>query len=326
MKRTFTCFSLVLMLLPLIGTAQNPCLTENGKAIQSFFSNFNTTVEVGEIYSGCVKIPSPNIATLGVQSATGEGTLAELAIYPTLEGPPTVVPIQAGLVIPPTPLPPGDFGIEVDLLAVGNIELVYTRPVGASGKFQTDIITINIIADAAFPVTWTRELTYRQSGDRLGLDWSVADQVDVSGYTVEADSGNGFEAVTEVAVQGDGSSAEVHYSVVHDWPLTGAYYRIRQDDYSGAFSYSNMIFVPAAESAQQLHVYPNPATHQVRLAVPAVATSVELYQVSGQRIGTYTPEQARQGIDLQALPRGMYLVRALGVNSDGNTQRLLVQD
>ncbi|THH41617.1 T9SS type A sorting domain-containing protein [Neolewinella litorea] len=323
MKHLYFRISLALMLLPLIGAAQNPCLTSPSKALQSYLNNFKTTVEVGETYSDCVKIAGNNSGSLGIQQVQGEGTLATITVYPSIDGAPVVVPIEQGTFIPPIPLPSGDFGITVDLFAVGSVQLIYSRPQGNSGQIKTDIITINIVASSAFPVTWTKDLSYRPAGENVVFDWSVADEVDVRGYLLEADHGNGFESVAEIAFL-DNGLLEKNYSAVQPWPSEGAYYRVKQMDYAGTFSLSNMVFVPGQTGAESLALFPNPANTSVRVVLPQQASAVALYQASGQRVGVYTAEEASRGIDVQMLPVGMYLVRPLG-SAPSASQRLLIQ-
>lgn len=67
-------------------------------------------------------------------------------------------------------------------------------------------------------------------------------------------------------VKGSGTSNSVlNYSAIDDRPYSGiSYYRLKQTDYDGSFSYSNIksVFIDEIKSSNVI-VYPNPTSDEV---------------------------------------------------------------
>ena len=178
----------------------------------------------------------------------------------------------------------------------------------------------------AAPVTWTKDLAYEPYGEQIKLHWSVAEQVDVSGYELERmRADQRFEKVADIPYQENGS-LEVDYDILTPWPVEGTYYRIKQLDYAGTYDYSNVVFVEGNDAAvQEFDIFPNPASTTVRMSVPEGIRTVDLISASGQVVKTFTANEVRrEGMDVSSVSAGMYLVRPVGDNGAAKPQRLVV--
>ncbi len=172
------------------------------------------------------------------------------------------------------------------------------------------------------PVTWTKPLTYSPQGNDIKLGWSVVDQIDVAGYELERDNGEGFFPVASIPyAAGEG---EVNYFALQPWTTEGAYYRVKQLDYAGTYDYTNIVFVPGSKASIALSAFPNPARDFVQVAVPEEVAEIQVIATTGQVMGTYTAIQARSGIDLSKLAAGVYFLRSVD-ESYSVPQRLVVQ-
>ena len=180
-----------------------------------------------------------------------------------------------------------------------------------------------VLANPA-PVTWTRPLTYAPAGPDLELSWGVAEQVDVAGYTLERQNGADWEALQDVAYVESGA-AEVVYTTRTPRPAGDAYYRIRQTDFDGSSSLSNVVHVPATE-ATALRVFPNPATGQANFTLPPAATFLTLTDATGRQVRNLAGAQlGDRRIDLGGLPAGLYTLTAYGRDARLGSERLLVR-
>ena len=207
----------------------------------------------------------------------------------------------------------------------GEARIFLTQDGGSFGSFPLvpggQMFTV--LANPA-PVTWTRPLTYAPAGPDLALSWGVAEQVDVAGYTLERQNGAEWEALHDIAYVENGA-AEVVYTTRTPRPAGDAYYRIRQTDFDGTTSFSNVVFVPGSGAAT-LALFPNPASGSVRFTAPAEAESLNVSDLTGRTVTTLSgPDLAGGSVELATLPAGMYVVSAYGRRGRLATERLVVR-
>jgi hypothetical protein len=171
-------------------------------------------------------------------------------------------------------------------------------------------------------------------GRDVKLAWTTATEINNSFFTVQR-SGRGdiFTDVTHVA--GAGTSSTINNYVVMDTsPLTGVnYYRLKQTDYDGRTTVSNVQVVNMNRSIP-LTVFPNPFRGtQVNVAVgdiDAQDVEVELYDLAGKRIsGTiYVSDLGPGGVATltfdHELACGAYMLEVK--TSTGNFHQRLVKE
>ncbi|MFZ1454816.1 MAG: hypothetical protein WAT46_02155, partial [Saprospiraceae bacterium] len=110
------------------------------------------------------------------------------------------------------------------------------------------------------PIIYQNQPTAKLQMNESHITWSVASQLNNEKYIVEhSKDGKTFSPIREIA--GDGTSNETkHYEYVHTSPSIGInYYRIKQVDYDGKYSYSDIAPV-RYECDSSINIYPNPTT------------------------------------------------------------------
>jgi hypothetical protein len=155
------------------------------------------------------------------------------------------------------------------------------------------------------------------------LEWETSSEINNDYFEIQR-SANGidFNAIGEV--DGSGTTHEHHdYSFLDTKPYRGInYYRLKQVDYDGQFSYSDIVFVDNAYfdgNSFGFVLYPNPTTNQVvfmRFETDDYHSPVKVSIVNTIGISIYSDK-----IDLQDLRgdlrielnsgvhAGMYIVR-----------------
>jgi hypothetical protein len=96
----------------------------------------------------------------------------------------------------------------------------------------------------------------------VSLDWTTMSEVNNDYFTVEKSTdGSSFEEIGRVA-GADNSINERDYQLVDKKPVTGAnYYRLKQTDFDGEFTYSKIITVNFGTDPElSISTYPNPAS------------------------------------------------------------------
>ncbi|MBN2682135.1 MAG: T9SS type A sorting domain-containing protein [Bacteroidales bacterium] len=96
--------------------------------------------------------------------------------------------------------------------------------------------------------------------DAVNLHWITATEINNDYFNVEKSiDGIDFESFAQVDGAGN-SNEEKNYSATDKNPATGiSYYRLKQTDYDGSFSYSNIVAVNNIPFNQEFKLFPNPA-------------------------------------------------------------------
>jgi len=140
------------------------------------------------------------------------------------------------------------------------------------------------------------------------LSWSSASERNNDFYSVER-SANGIDFETIETVKGAGNStALLNYSSKDLQPFEGvSYYRLKQTDFDGSYSYSAMVSIDRSVRASRLAVWPNPTEDgMIRIAAGNAAVAVEVFDHTGRLLLAGTNAEP---IDVSVFGKGMYLVR-----------------
>jgi hypothetical protein len=103
----------------------------------------------------------------------------------------------------------------------------------------------------------------QQKNNSVIVTWATSSEVNNDYFTLEqSKDGENFKAIK--IVKGAGFSNEVlNYNFLHDKPFTGInYYRLKQTDFDGTFTYSDIIAVNVKSIENKLSVYPNPVSNK----------------------------------------------------------------
>jgi len=199
--------------------------------------------------------------------------------------------------------------ITVEDLGFGNLTLV----VQESGKNeQTEVLAPG---SGDLPIELL-SFTAQEQLRTVVLNWTTATEENNEYFTIErSQDGASWESV--MIIPGAGNSNRVlDYEAVDYEPLEGtAYYRLKQTDYNGDFSYSKLVAVnDVKERATSISLWPNPTSGSVYVKVENVELNeVEVYNTMGQNVSSRVFIQ-KSGenqftVDLSSLPTGIYFVR-----------------
>ena len=179
------------------------------------------------------------------------------------------------------------------------------------------------------PVEWS-QFAAKQVDNTVDLNWQTATESNNKGFEIEYSiDGAVWKYVDFVA--GAGNSQQIQaYEYTHKTPALGQnYYRLKQIDLDGSFSYSPIRSVYFAGTAPKVHVFPNPATQYANISLPPFAGvgHVEISAANGQPVFQSTVSEGDQHLrlELQSWPAGLYLV-TVRVNEQFFTQKLLITD
>ncbi len=191
-----------------------------------------------------------------------------------------------------------DAGINVATLTVTD----------ANGNASTCQTNLNVVCNT-LPITLEKVEAFAR-GEHVVIEWTTASEVDNDYFTVEH-SADAIDFSPIKTVDGKGNTTQLQqYRFEHDYPYPGTnYYRIRQTDFDGRFSFSPVLQVNVGGEEGNLLLYPNPITDQLNIRVPASLESnyhLTVFNQFGQAVyeGKLSPL-----ISTQEWPSGMYWLK-----------------
>ncbi len=168
------------------------------------------------------------------------------------------------------------------------------------------------------------ELTIFQvkcDGDKTTIHWQTATEKNNQYFEVERSiDATNFTSILKVNSQNPNSISELNYSAVDPEPYNGkAYYRLKQVDLNGGYTYSSVVVVDCKSGNTTLpasvSVFPNPATDVITVDIKGLPgkKSIEVFNTLGQRmidkIFIDENENSKQEINLSSFANASYLIR-----------------
>ncbi len=169
--------------------------------------------------------------------------------------------------------------------------------------YYTSILPISIL-----------HFTAKAIDDEIRLLWATATETNNAYFSLER-SADGVQFDEIAQVPGAGNSAVTQqYAYTDRAPLSGAnYYRLRQVDFDGAYSFSPVRRVVFGQTnAVRLQPVPAIETLQVLLdEVPSEHIAWSVYDQAGRLVlnGYEAEETAQFDVDVQTIPQGVYMLR-----------------
>lgn len=170
--------------------------------------------------------------------------------------------------------------------------------------------------------------------NKVKIEWTTASELNNDYFTIErAREIEQFEDIEKI--EGKGTTSLVSNYLTYDYtPFSGkSYYRLKQTDFDGQFSYSHIVFVEFEGTKERLTVYPNPViNNEVNILIDGLNPfeEVVLNMIDMRGVSTYSSKHtANHGgiinttIDLTNSSRGLHII--LVNSASGLKAKLLVE-
>ncbi len=167
--------------------------------------------------------------------------------------------------------------------------------------------------DNVLPITLT-SFTAQLIREIVNLQWITASELNNNYFELERSTDDiSFAPIAKISGRGNSSVKNI-YQFTDSHPISGTnYYRLKQVDYDGHFTFSNIIVIVYKGTKELFRLYPNPATDAVNITLGGVnngSSIINVYDEAGKLIrsrnihGNSTNVQ----INIKTLPIGVYEV------------------
>ncbi len=148
-----------------------------------------------------------------------------------------------------------------------------------------------------------------REGDAVRLDWVTASEKNNKQFEIERSSnGRSWSRLGSVfpALPNGNSDTRLTYQFIDSQPLNGLnYYRLKQIDLDGSYSYSQIRTVQV-DGVAALKVYPNPAVSDIRLMGLKGSAGVCIVDNCGRQVLKLDNVRAGQSVSVNKLEAGIY--------------------
>ena len=153
--------------------------------------------------------------------------------------------------------------------------------------------------------------------DLVVLEWETATEQNNAIFIIErSEDGEIFSEIGNVEGAGD-SQEQLGYRFLDTDPKPKAYYRLKQVDFDGKFSYSDIITTECSDIPDPMFmVYPNPFKSEIHVVagnLPENDFVLELYTMDGKLLQNYKHTAPAEGfhkvLQLDELVPSMYMIR-----------------
>ncbi len=184
------------------------------------------------------------------------------------------------------------------------ITIFLTKPTAGTTGGNYDFNDIQVFG-TALPVEFLSfDVSKKDRSSNIGF--STASETNNDYFTIERSlDGRDFEAIGEIKGAGN-STEQISYTFVDENPLSGVnYYRIKQTDFDGKYSYSDVKAVIHG-SNNRTWVTPKNTSGIVTVETDLDNYELTVYSSMGQMVKKYSAYSGKQSVDISELPNGIY--------------------
>ncbi len=169
------------------------------------------------------------------------------------------------------------------------------------------------------PITLMNFDAFNLNSNSNKIEWETASEINNDFFTVERSSNMSDWEIVEI-VSGAGNSNKVNSYYVPDYnPYQLTYYRLKQTDYDGKFTYSRVTTVNNTKGLNDISIYPNPTTGEVNIEWDLPLNTIEIFDARSKLIFS---SDGNTKLNISDLPQGVYILKAYS-SEENRTVRIV---
>jgi|GEM_PF-2063209 len=198
-------------------------------------------------------------------------------------------------------------------------------------------IDLGLVLDV-LPLTWN-DIWGEHRKSHNHISWSTLSEVNTSHFVVERSLSltEGFAKIGSVLAQGHAQDLSEYYFSDHNLEEAGTYYyRIKQLDIDGRYSYSKVIAIEVVQAPEfaLVSIYPNPVSEILRITTESstdikqmeamlIDANGRVVEVSNFMDFDIVPGRKEYQIDVSDFPAGSYTLKLITEN-DNFTEKVII--
>lgn len=194
--------------------------------------------------------------------------------------------------------------------------------------YYVDDVSVERIV--GLPVELVSFTTSRTDTRNVEVQWKTASENNSCFFELERSTdGEYYQNIHTAEAAGNSSSEIIYQFVDKGCPPGVVYYRLKQVDCDGQYSYSNVRTVQKESAFDEVHIYPNPVVDILKISFNhPVKNPVELslYDVSGKMCHFQKVEAVDQteiSSSIQSLPQGVYTLTIIGESIEPVVRKII---
>ncbi|HEX8427281.1 hypothetical protein [Hymenobacter sp.] len=160
--------------------------------------------------------------------------------------------------------------------------------------------------------------TAKHENQQVAIRWATASEKDAANFAVERSTdGKNFATVTTVPAAGTSATRREYETTDRSMPSGLNYYRLKQTDLDGTFTYSQVLPVQVGELAPKLEAYGAQGTLNIVMQTPGTLQQLRVLDTMGRVLYTETLSGGATGLITRKVPVSggvegrVYLVQAV---------------
>ncbi len=204
---------------------------------------------------------------------------------------------------------------DIPLSAFSSMGLTNVNQMLITASAGSTVYIDNVVFTSTVPLPVTiSQFTATRNNNSTQLTWTTSTEINNGGFAVERSGDNiGWQQIDFVA----SNASAGNYSVVDRLPVSGNnYYRLKQVDKDGQFTYSNTLLVKYKGKIAAIGFYPNPVKNQMMIQVGSLednSATIKILSVKGEVLRTKSLSLAHANstftLDINGVAKGIYILQ-----------------
>ncbi len=178
--------------------------------------------------------------------------------------------------------------------------------------------TLGSIVNSTLPLQWLNLTGSLNSSKQVVINFKVQEN-NVDNYLIEkSNDGRTFNTIASIYSKGNGTN---NYQFIEALALDGVkYYRIKQIDVNGNFSYSSIIKLSNINKTT-ISIYPNPVKDIVTIGGLPIGNIATITDIAGSTLVQFKIVSQSLQIDMSSYKSGVYFIKT----NNGQSQKIIKQ-
>ena len=186
-----------------------------------------------------------------------------------------------------------------------------------SSSSSTEGFELTSLSGIVLPIELTSFDAIPLLNNNIQLDWTTASETNNDYFTIErSKDGINWEQLAKVNGKGTFASTTFYRHIDQEPYAQLSYYRLKQTDFDGKFSYSAIESIHFIKNAE-IKIYPNPVLNVLTISnFNAKPSELIITDVFGKNLNHLvyinSLDETNHQIEMSNLPRGIYFIRTTG--------------